>query len=263
MIPLSSIAVQLFTVREHCNDAASLAATARKLSAIGFRAVQVSGVGPIDPVEIRRICDGEGLVICATHESGKRIVEETAAVADRLAALGCGITAYPWPHLPLTTLDEVKALAAALDTAGEQLAARGVTLCYHNHDIEFRRFAGRTALEWIYGLTRPAFVQGEPDMFWVQRGGGSPVDWCRRLVGRLPILHLKDFAFQLGDDGQARQFPMCMVGDGNLDWPAILSAARDAGCRWYAIELDDTFGEDPFTALARGFAYLRDRVGAR
>ena len=34
----------------------------------------------------------------------------------------------------------------------------------------------------------------------VQYGGGDPVRWCERLAGRLPLLHMKDFA--IGKDHQ-------------------------------------------------------------
>ncbi|MEK7413874.1 MAG: sugar phosphate isomerase/epimerase [Planctomycetota bacterium] len=261
MIPLSRLAVQLFTVREFCKDGASLTTSLRKLRAIGFGAVQVSGVGPIEPAEIRRICAGEGMTICATHEASKRIIEETDAIADRLDAMGCALTAYPHPHVPLTNLAEVRALAAALDVAGAKLKARGITLCYHNHDMEFRRVAGKPVLEWLYDLTEPGNLQGEPDTYWVQRGGGDPATWCRKLAGRLPIIHLKDFAYIVNAAGEVKQAELCMVGDGNLDWAGILSAARDAGCQWYTIELDRCDG-DPFVHLANGYNYIRNRLGA-
>ena len=42
-------------------------------------AVQVSGMEPVAEEELMKILDGEGLICCATHEPGKKIVEETAA----------------------------------------------------------------------------------------------------------------------------------------------------------------------------------------
>src|SRR5688572_9368072 len=93
----SQIAAQLYTLRDFCKTAADLAVTARKLRAIGYRAVQVSSVGPIPEEEIVAIMQGEGLTICATHEGGNMILDEPERVITRLQKLGCRLTAYPWP----------------------------------------------------------------------------------------------------------------------------------------------------------------------
>lgn len=57
---ISQAAAQLYTVRDFCKTAADLAETAKKIRTIGYEAVQVSGVGPIDPVEIRHIMEAAG-----------------------------------------------------------------------------------------------------------------------------------------------------------------------------------------------------------
>jgi sugar phosphate isomerase/epimerase len=249
----SQIAAQLYTVRDHCKTAADFTASIRKIRAIGYTAVQISGVGPIPPAEIRSICAGEGVTICATHEPGKTICETPQAVIDRLGALGCTYTAYPYPHVPISTIDEVEALAAALDKSGAALRKAGQVLCYHNHQHEFTRIGGRTVLETIYALTAPANLQGEPDTYWVQTGGGDPVSWCVDLCGRLPLLHLKDYAIRW-IDGKP-QVQMAEIGNGNLDWPAIIRAAEGSGCRWFIVE-QDTCPADPFDSLRQSWQYL-------
>jgi sugar phosphate isomerase/epimerase len=49
---------------------------------------------------------------------------------------------------------------------------------------------------------------------------------------------------------------MMEVGEGNLDWPAILDAAREAGTEWYLVE-QDTCQRDPFESLAISFRNLK------
>ncbi len=255
----AQIAAQLYTVRDTCQDAAGLAATLRRIRAIGYGAVQISGVGPIPAAEIRRLCDDAGVVICATHESGASICDAPESVVERLAILGCTATAYPYPHVPITTLDQVKALAERLDRAGAVLRRAGQTLCYHNHDHEFTRVAGKTVLDWLYDLTDPAHLAGEPDVYWVQKGGGDPVRWCQRLTGRLPLLHLKEFACRFAADGALQSGQIAEVGSGNLDWPRIIHAADIAGCRWLIVE-QDTCPGDPVESLRRSWDYLHTLV---
>ena len=52
---------------------ADIAQSLQKVAAIGYRAVQLSALGPIDPKELRRILDGEGLVACAAHVAFPRM----------------------------------------------------------------------------------------------------------------------------------------------------------------------------------------------
>jgi sugar phosphate isomerase/epimerase len=246
------LAVQCYTIREQCRDAGSFAESMQKVKAIGFSAVQISGVGPIPEAEIARICAGEGLAICATHESGATICNSPQRVIDRLGALGTRYTAYPYPHVPLDTATQVHELAAQLDRAGAALHAAGQVLTYHNHAVEFRRFGARTALDILYAETKPAHLQGEIDTYWVQTGGGDPVRWIEHLCGRLPLLHLKDYA--IGADGAPAQ--MAEIGNGNLDWARIIPAAERAGCVWFIVEQDVCPG-DPFASLRQSWDFLQ------
>jgi len=60
-------------------------------------------------------------------------------------------------------------------------------------DSTFRRFDGRLMLDILYQETDPRYLQGEPDTYWIQYGGGDSEDWCRKLAGRCPLLHMKDY----------------------------------------------------------------------
>jgi sugar phosphate isomerase/epimerase len=252
---VKSVALQCYTIRDHCKTAKDFAASAKRVKKIGYDTVQISGLGPIPAAEIRSICDGEGLAICATHESGKSIVETPEAVVEQLAALGCKHTAYPYPHAPLKTLDDVKRLSAELTRSGTVLREAGMTLSYHNHQIELRQLEGKTMLDWIYELVPSDVLKAEIDTYWVQFGGSNPSGWLRKLQGRIPLLHLKDYA--INDDNQP---VFAALGDGNLDLPSVLSTARAGGCEWYIVEQDSGF-TDPFVAIERSLRYLQSRKG--
>ncbi len=248
------IALQLYTLRADLKDAEGFAAAMKRVRQIGYTAVQISGTGPIPPAEIRRICAGEGLTICATHEPGKTIVESPHAVVERLGILGCKHTAYPYPHVPLDSEEAVKALAHELSRAGEVLTTAGMTLTYHNHAIELRRFGARTALDILYAESDPRFLQGEIDIYWVQAGGADPVAWCKKLARRLPLLHLKDYG--VGADNKPR---MAEVGYGNIDVPGVVAAATDAGCEWFIVEQDDGW-QDAYESVGMSLRYLEGLV---
>jgi sugar phosphate isomerase/epimerase len=252
---IHQIAAQLYTVRDFAKTPADIALTLKKIRAIGYEAVQISGLGLISESELVALLKGEGLTCCATHEDGNVILNEPQRVVEHLKKLGCPLTAYAWPAgIKFDTLAEVKSFAARLNAAGKVLHEAGQVLCYHNHHIEFRRLAGKPILEILFAETDPRYLQGEPDTYWVQHGGGDPVAWCERLKNRLPILHMKDYT--VTTDNKAT---FAEIGNGNLNWPRIIAAAETAGCQWFCIE-QDTCPGDPFDSLKQSFQYTRDNL---
>ena len=246
----SQLAAQLYTLREYIKTPADIAKTLEKVKAIGYDAVQVSGMGPIDEAELMKIVNDNGLIICATHEAGSKICDDTDAVIERLKKLNCRYTAYPYPHNPFTSREIVLDCAAKLNVAAEKMAKEGITLCYHNHAMEFGRFDGELILETIY-KNAPA-LQAEIDTFWVQSGGQNPVDWINRFPGRQPLLHLKEY----GIIGNERR--MFAVGNGNLDWQTIIAAGERCGVEYFIVEQDDCNGIDPFEELRNSYNYIAE-----
>ena len=248
---IQQVALQLYTLRDFLKTPAEIAASLKKVRAIGYEAVQASGLGPIDENELLNILDSEGLTLCATHEPAQTILEEPERVAERLDKLNCPLTAYPFPHgIDFGSSRSVNTLIAKLDRAGEVLHRAGKTLAYHNHQHEFRKLDGRVILDLIYEKTDPRYLQGEVDTYWVQYGGGDPVAYCTKLAGRLPIIHLKDYAV----DADSRP-TFAPIGAGNLNFAAITQAAEASGCEWFVVE-QDTCAGSPFDSVRESFEYV-------
>ncbi len=248
---IENIAIQLYTLRDFICTPADIASTLKRVAQIGYRAVQVSGMGPIEESELVAICQGEGLTICATHESGEVILKSPEKVVERLSKLGCKYTAYPYPAgIDFADEESVRGLISGLDKSGAVLADAGQTLLYHNHAHEFIRSGGRTILDRIYAETSPRCLAAEPDTYWVQYGGGEPVTWIEKLSGRVPVLHCKDYVVEPPDKPRFAE-----VGYGNLNWPAIVAAAEKAGTEWFVVE-QDTCPGDPFESIKLSFDYL-------
>ncbi len=252
---IGQVVAQLYTVRDFIKMPADIAASLTKISRIGYKAVQVSGMGPIEESELMKLLDGEGLICCATHEPSDKLLAQPQAIVERLQKLNCKYTAYPSPGgRKLETLDDVRQLAHELNQAGKVLSEAGLVLTYHNHNIEFQRFDGKLMLEVLYEETDPRYLQGEIDTYWVQYGGGDSVEWCRKLKSRLPLLHLKDYITTA-----ERKPTFAEIGYGNLNWKAIISEAESSGCEWYIVE-QDTCSGDPFDSLKMSFDYIRDNL---
>ena len=239
----ANIAAQLYTVREFLKTPEDIAESIKKVGRIGYRSVQLSALGKIDPAELKKILDGEGISVCATHIGWGQIVNEPQAVIDEHNLLGCKHVAIgSMPQDYRVSADGYCRFAKEANVAAAKLAEGGLTFSYHNHNFEFAKFDGKTAFEIIYSESDPKLLMAEPDTYWIQAGGGDPALWINWLKGRCPLIHLKDMVYRDGKPTFAE------IGEGNLNWPAIFEACDEAGAEWYIVEQDTCEG-DPFDSL--------------
>ncbi len=246
------LAAQLYTVREFTQTAKGIADTFRKIKAMGYGAVQDSASGPIDPGEFRRMADGEGLTICATHVAFEALRDDAEAAIEMHRTLGCENVAIG--GMPAIYREDGAAglsrFAHDAEEVGRRLADAGLTFSYHNHSWEFEKYDGRLALDIIYEDSDRRYVLAELDTYWVQHGGGDPAAWIDKLADRIRLLHLKDMTVR------GKEPIYTEIGEGNLNWARIIESARDAGVRWYIVE-QDTCERDPFESLEISLKNLR------
>lgn len=244
-MPDTVVAAQMYTLRDFLKTPEDITSSLKKVAEIGYRAVQLSGLGPMDPKEIKKVCDGEGLNICATHVGYDRLKDETEAVIEEHAIYDCKYPAIG--SLPKERRDGgaegFADFAREASEVARKLSDAGLTFGYHNHSFELEKFDGRTALDILFEESDPEVFQFEIDVYWIQHGGADPAAWIRKVKGRGDLVHMKDMEMK------GREQLFSEVGEGNLNWPSILEACREAGTRWYIVE-QDRCQRDPFDSLA-------------
>lgn len=239
----TTIGLNLYTLREFCKTPADIATTLSKVKKIGYDAVQVSGLGPIEPQELQKMLAGEGLVVCATHHAYDMLKNETDKIIELNKLWGNKHVAIGSMPGDMRTLDGFKRWAKEGTEIGRKLAAAGMTFSYHNHGFEFEKFGGHVGMDILYGESDPRYLLAEIDTYWVQYGGGDPAAWIRKMGKRQTIVHFKDMGVAAGKP------TFFEVGEGNLNWPAILAACKEAGMSWHIVE-QDTHVREPFEAVA-------------
>lgn len=246
----TQIGVQMYTLREFCKTPADIAKTCKRLSDMGFGAVQASALGPIEPTELRKILDDNGLVCAATHRSVDQM-RDTDTIVEEHQILGCELTALGgFGFGDGTSREQWEQFIGEFSEIGKTLAAKGLKIGYHNHSHELAPFATDPAkldptdnpLQLLLKQLDPS-VWFEIDTYWIAHGGGDPAAWIEACRGRIPAIHVKDMTIS-----KQREHKMCEVGAGNLNWPRILEACRTAGVEWYLIERD-TGDVEPFESL--------------
>lgn len=252
-IPKSKIAVTLFNLREYCKNEDDLDRTLEKVRAIGYEAIQVSGIGPIQPQKVKQLADKHGLFICATHESISRIRENFDAIVEKHQIYECDFTAAGSSHPAFDWTEEgIEPFINELADIGQRFKEKGIKFGYHNHHSEFQRFNGKTLLDHIYSNTCPDVLCAEIDIHWVQRGGGDPIEWIHKVAGRMPVVHFKDFVIV---DNEPH---FCEIGEGNLNMKNIVEACVATQVRWYSVEQDQPFGDkDIFESIRISYENLK------
>jgi sugar phosphate isomerase/epimerase len=254
---LETIGVQLYTVRSLLPDKA--AETLRAIDAIGYREAEATYAGleriwpaleatKLKPVSIHL---DSAMVTKGDDDSNQRALDDLKRKGFRYAV---------YPYLPPAErggLDAIRGLSEKLNRFGEKCRAAGLGFCYHNHAFEFEPMGGTTGFQVMLDNTDKKNVGFEMDVFWVSVAGHDPVEMLAKLSGRVPLMHLKD-----KEKGTPVMYKESVprtafkeIGNGVLDWPKILRAARPAGVVHYFVEQDQTPG-DPVESLRQSFAYL-------
>jgi len=239
------LGTNLYSFRDYCQSSEGLDDTLSRIQALGYSAVQVSGLpASLTPAEIRAALERHELTACAAHDSLEALTSRTAEVVAKLGTLGCRFTALGHPGVENFAHDRVEPLRDSLVAVAKVLAGEGLQLGYHNHAQEFQGFRGTSMLSWLFDTTPADLLFAEPDVAWIQVGGGNPEAWIRRLAGRVPVIHLKDYTWESGKP----QF--CELGFGNLDFDGIFQALIDTEVPIWVVEQDDEVsGRDMFESM--------------
>lgn len=246
----STIAAQLYTLREFAKTPEDLAETLKKVRAIGYEAVQVSGIGPIEPERVKELADANGLAICATHVSFDRMRDDLEALIAQHKLWNCryvGVGSMPASYR--SGLEGYRTFAKEASEIARRLGEHGLQFIYHNHSFEFEKFDGRTGMDILLEESDPQAFGFELDMYWVQAGGANPTEWANKVKGRMGVVHLKDMAIVENKQVFAE------IGEGNLNWADIIGACRATGVEWFVVE-QDVCRRDPFESLAISFRNL-------
>jgi sugar phosphate isomerase/epimerase len=236
------IAAQLYTLREFTKTPPDIAKTLARVKKMGYNGVQCSALGPIDPKELATILKDAGLACVATHVPIDRLERESHQVIEDHALWGCKYTAtggfFPKEATTQTWID----FANRYNAIAKKYDGSGLAVGYHNHSHELAKVEGKTGLQiMMEHFDRSVWM--EIDTYWIAHGGGDPVQWIGKCNGRIPCIHIKDMAIKLD-----RTQYMAEIGEGNLNWQAILVACKAAGVEHLLVEQDICY-RDPFDSL--------------
>ena len=141
-------------------------------------------------------------------------------------------------------------MSRKLNRIGEQVQAAGLGFAYHNHGFEFEDYGGTTGYDIILAETDPALVKLQLDMYWVMHTSAlTPKELVATQPGRYVMWHIKDM------DKVSRDYTE--LGNGSIDYAAILPDPAAAGLEFYYLEQGGNFAADSTTSAAESAAYFK------
>jgi sugar phosphate isomerase/epimerase len=273
------IGLELYTVGESLTK--DPAGTLKKIAAIGYQEVEVSGFANLTPAALRKLIDDAGLKCPAAHlqfgfKETAKVLEEAKALGVPYAASSILLPASDAPaaggmsgvmaKLNSLTADDFKHIAERANQIGEESRKAGVQFGYHNHTHEFRDLGGgKTGYAILLAETDPALVQFEADCGWMTTAGADPIHYFQKYPVRYRVIHVKDFpagtkvTTTMGGAGMPHPTEL---GRGHIDYKPILAAARRAGVQHFFVEQDPPMaGKTPLEAAEIDYAYLKSING--
>lgn len=244
------IGAQYYTIRDFCGNMTDFEASCKKISEMGYRAIQLSGTGDFTAEELLPVLEKYGLYVVCTHRPPKNYIENLEGEIAFHRALGCkvlGLGSVPRSEKGWRT--SVEEFIKNFKPVVERLAKEGMIFAYHNHAWEFEKLDGK----YIYDHLREAIPNDNfrviLDVYWLAYAGIDPAKFIRTHKNDIACLHYKDLKIIQNQPNYAE------VGVGNLDWDDIIAATKEADIP-YALVEQDFCERDPFDCLETSYRYL-------
>lgn len=250
------IGAQLYTLREFMKTPDDIAASLKKVHDIGFKTVQVSGIGPIDwEHELAGLLRENDLRCVATHVPLDRMLHDTDRLVAEHKAIGSPIMGVGMMPKEYWSEEGCIEFTKVLNEIGRRIAPAGMKVSYHNHNLEFIRThdGKKNYMDLMIEGANPEYVEFILDTYWIAAGGANPTDYIEKAKGMNHVLHFKDMAL----DPETRAPIMTECGTGNINFRAVIDVCERLGVPDALIE-QDIVRIDPFESLAISYKNLMD-----
>ena len=249
------IYLQLYSVRDDIKK--DFKGTIANVAKMGYTGIEAAGYAngqfySLSPEDFKNEIESTGMKVLSSHLNKRLNDDVTTTDWDEVwqwwdvaidAHKRAGMKYVIVPSMPrLKTLADLKVYCDYYNKIGEKCNQAGMRFGYHNHDFEFVKVEDQLMYDFMLKNTDPQKVFFQMDVYWVVKGGYSPVDYFHNYPGRFEVLHIKDNK-ELGQSG--------MVG-----FDAIFSNTEKAGAKYLVVEVEK-YNFKPLESVKMSFDYLQ------
>ncbi len=239
------VGLQLYSLRDQFSK--DVPGTLNEVKMLGIKYAELAGTYGLPPEKFTQELAARGVKPISAHFAYERYRDDAEGVVKEAKALGLEYAGCAWiPHTGDFDEKTCREAIAIFNKAGEAMAKQGLRFFYHVHGFEFQPYGQGTLLDLLFQETSPKFVNYEMDIFWIVFPGQDPVKLLEKYPSRWQLMHLKDMrkGTQTGAlTGGTDVKNDAALGQGLMDLPAILRAAKKVGVKWYFIEDESPWSE--------------------
>ncbi len=205
-----------------------------------------------------------GLAVVSLHADLGSLEREPEAAVEEAGSFGTDkVVITGMYRFDYTEETAVRELAKRLNKAGETLKASGLSLFYHNHNVELLQVKpGLRAYDILIEDTDPRYVNFEFDSYWFTDGGADAKAWMKKLGSRMKLWHVTDRGSR---QKGAAMTPILKadsmeLGTGNMDLDGLKEIALGNGIEAVVLESHKNWiGKDPVQSLELSAKWLNER----
>lgn len=240
------VSAQLYTVRK-CGDLGDQLLLAAEC---GYSDVETTGLHDLSAQDMAQIIERSGLRVRSAHFDWEEFQTRLPEILVLLKRLECPVAVMPWlaREARPDTCEGWSSVSGQLSEWAQRLSRSGIKLAYHNHDFDIVGHPMQTPLDSILATGN---VHWQPDIGWLGAAGLNPVDLIERHANRIVSVHAKDVDPIQKGDARWRD-----LGQGAIDWDAVLTALQRTGCTDLFVEHDEPLA--PETTLKTGNRFLTE-----
>jgi sugar phosphate isomerase/epimerase len=252
------ISIQLYTLRSIMTNATTTTSTLTSLEDIGYRNVELAGLGGLTVAQMANLLDDLGIKASSSHDGISANLSAAATKIENAGILGQDYLNVP--YLASTNADDWRRWADQMNAEAALAKKARIRYGYHNHAHEFTTDLGGGLTPWQIFQDRldPKLVHLEVDLYWVVTAGinlgvADPIKFAIDVIDDSDIrtrqFHVKDrHAMTSTTPGD-----MADLGTGIIDFARIFQAHK---VEEYVVE-NDTPDVTPLQTARTGYNYLR------
>jgi sugar phosphate isomerase/epimerase len=215
--------------------------TIKQLSAAGFQSIELcspigyadndfGGLAKYKGAELKKILNDNGVSCISSHFGMDELRKDQQRSIDWAKEVGLTqmlVASLGGPKNP--SMDDVKKAADEYNKMGAVAAKSGIQQGLHNEDFEESTVDGKRTYDVLFELLDPKLVKFQFQVSTIAHGFDA-AEYFTKYPGRFISMHVQGWSTQ--------DKKIVAVGQDNLDWKKIFSAAKVGGIKNYFVEMN-------------------------
>ena len=210
------------------------------------------------------LLEESGLAVVSLHADLGSLEREPESVMEEAKSFGTDTVVITGMYrFDYSDEAAVRELAKRLNKAGETLKAEGISLLYHNHNVELLQVKpGLRAYDILIEDADQSYVNFEFDSYWFTDGGADAKVWMKRLGNRMKLWHVTDRGSRQSGPAMTPilKADSMELGTGSMDLAVLREIAVANGIEAVVLESHKNWiDRDPVKSLEMSAKWLNER----